>query len=111
MRQYKVKAARVFDTQIAHRMLVKSEEKLTYKDNNVSLNSLLNIYLGTENTMKSEISSEMAEDPSYWEHRPLTPKMIAYASQDVIFLPKVFEIFRGKLRASMVTEVFTETSQ
>jgi ribonuclease D len=33
----------------------------------------------------------MKEDDSFWETRPLDPGMIDYATQDVIYLPQVYQ--------------------
>jgi hypothetical protein len=54
----------VFDTQIAHRLL-KSESD-DPKDQNINLNSLLNLYLGVENDQKDSMVSLMKADPDLW---------------------------------------------
>lgn len=110
MRQYKVTIAQVFDTQIAHRELVSSEGNYTYKDSNISLNSLLRKYLNTENGKKTEICDEMTNNPEFWEQRPLTVAMIEYAAQDVIHLPRVYEIFKKQMRKSLVAKIFEKSS-
>mmetsp|Transcript_30396 Transcript_30396/g.29755 ORF Transcript_30396/g.29755 Transcript_30396/m.29755 type:complete len:88 (-) Transcript_30396:516-779(-) len=52
--QYGCHCERVFDTQIAHRTLLK--DSTNPKDQNISLNSLLHQYLGVENTQKNSIN-------------------------------------------------------
>lgn len=47
VRQYEVHCDKVFDTQIAHRLLKKDSEDP--KDQNINLNSLLQLYLNLEN--------------------------------------------------------------
>jgi hypothetical protein len=54
----------VFDTQIAHRLL-KSESD-DPKDQNINLNSLLNLYLGVENDQKDSMVNLMKADPDLW---------------------------------------------
>lgn len=102
--------AGVFDTQIAHREYCKVQETYTYKDSNISLNSLLNIYLSTENSMKSKISDEMKADPEFWDQRPLTSEMIEYASQDVAYLPKMYSVFQELMSRSLLLKVFQKSS-
>lgn len=53
VRQFEVHCDGVFDTQIAHRLL--SEGSLDSRDSNISLNQLLQLYLGLENTKKEVI--------------------------------------------------------
>lgn len=33
----------------------------------------------------------MKQDDAFWETRPLDQDMIAYATQDVIYLPRVYQ--------------------
>lgn len=64
--------------------------KVNFEDNNISLNRLLEIYLGVQNTKKDHIKKYMIEDDEFWERRPLSPEMLEYASQDVFYLPMVY---------------------
>ena len=95
--QYGVYCNRVFDTQIAHRILIDAYwsdgAKKDYAHNNASLNELLRRYLNKMNDYKDLIQAEMNKDKNFWEIRPLTSEMILYASQDVIFLPYLYKTF------------------
>ena len=95
--QYDVYCSRVFDTQIAHRMLTEATSgdggKNDYSQNNIGLNELLKRYLNQANECKALIQSEMKNDRYFWEKRPLTPEMLKYASQDVVFLPYLYNSF------------------
>lgn len=50
VRQYQVHCDRVFDTQIAHRLLKRDSDDP--KDQNIGLNALLKLYLNVENNQK-----------------------------------------------------------
>ena len=67
-----------------------SYKQVNYKDNNISLNDLLQQYLSVQNTKKREIQVQMKQDQLFWERRPLSQDMMDYATQDVVFLPRVF---------------------
>jgi hypothetical protein len=49
----------VFDTQIAHRLISDFLQLYDYRNINISLNNLLEEYLGQVNTKKDEINSQM----------------------------------------------------
>lgn len=70
----------VFDTQIAHRLISDFLQQYDYRNINISLNNLLEDYLGKSNEKKEEINSAMQNDEKFWEQRPLSPAMIQYAS-------------------------------
>lgn len=84
----------MFDTQIAHRLISDFLQQYDYRNINISLNNLLEDYIGKINEKKDEINSAMQNDEQFWEKRPLTPAMIQYASQDVQYLPQVYEKMR-----------------
>ena len=60
------------------------------KDNNISLNGLLQQYLNVINNKKEKIAKLMKDDDKFWEIRPLSNDMIEYSTQDVIYLPRVY---------------------
>jgi ribonuclease D len=64
VRQYHVHCDKVFDTQIAHRLL--NPHSSDPKDQNINLNSLLKIYLQVENNQKDKMNELMREDPELW---------------------------------------------
>lgn len=110
LRQYKVRIEQVFDTQIAHRELTKSEGSYSFLDSNISLNCLLEKYLKTQNSMKEKISVEMNMNPELWEQRPLKATMLEYASQDVVYLSSIYNIFKRKLSKYLVSKIFEKSS-
>mmetsp|Transcript_32488 Transcript_32488/g.37037 ORF Transcript_32488/g.37037 Transcript_32488/m.37037 type:complete len:226 (-) Transcript_32488:50-727(-) len=60
--------------------------------------------------MKSEISDEMSANNDFWEQRPLSREMIEYASQDVVYLPSMYAIFKKQMRKASLTEIFDKSS-
>jgi ribonuclease D len=67
-------------------------------------------YLNKENAKKAEISGEMTNNLEFWDQRPLSLAMVEYASQDVIYLPNVYHIFKSKMRRSLISEIFEKSS-
>eukprot|EP00347_Sterkiella_histriomuscorum_P018188 403346454 len=88
VQQYNVHCDRVFDTQIAHRIINQDSDEP--RDQNISLNHLLKEYIQVENDQKETICSYMKKEPGFWWQRPLSQIMQEYAAQDVIFLPSVY---------------------
>eukprot|EP00347_Sterkiella_histriomuscorum_P001359 403372337 len=93
VRQFQVHCDRVFDTQIAHRLLRKYSDDP--KDQNLGLNMLLKHYLNVENNQKESMVNQMKSDPELWWKRPLSYEMQEYASQDVLYLPRVYEAMKS----------------
>jgi ribonuclease D len=62
VRQYNLICNYVFDTQIAHRLITDFFQQYDYRNINISLNNLLEEYLGTANTKKDEINQLMSKD-------------------------------------------------
>jgi len=110
-RHFRVSPTKIFDTQIAHRIKRELEETITYQDNNISLNNLLQTYMKVENTMKTEMNSQMTSDPEFWYQRPLTYAMLEYAAQDVIYLPEMYRIFIKNLRTATIAKIFQKSSE
>jgi ribonuclease D len=67
--------------------------KNDFRQNNIGLNDLLKRYLDRSNDFKDVIQNEMKNDRLFWEKRPLTEEMLNYASQDVIYLPYMYQTF------------------
>ena len=59
--------------------------------------------------MKIKISDEMQADPDLWDNRPLSKEMVEYAAQDVIYLPKMYQIFTELLTRSTLVKVFKKS--
>jgi exonuclease 3'-5' domain-containing protein 1 len=93
--QFNVFCDFVFDTQIAHRViqqaLKKTPKLVNCEDNNISLSKLLQHYIDVTHTKKRVIADQMRDNDSFWERRPLNKDMIQYATQDVLYLPQVYQ--------------------
>lgn len=74
----------VFDTQVAHTMLLERECARPFQ---ISLNELLKNKLAMENEQQVEAGKRMREDPNIWFYRPLQQELVAYAAQDAMYLP------------------------
>lgn len=82
--QYSIALAGVFDTQVAHTMLLEAEQARPYQ---ISLNELLKFSLKLENEHQLSLGRMLQEDPNIWFYRPLQEELIGYATQDVMYLP------------------------
>ncbi len=60
---------------------------------------------------KSEIKSEMNSNKYYWGVRPLTENMMKYATEDVLFLEKLYNLFKKSLNKELFNRVFLESQQ
>ncbi|CDW90947.1 3-5 exonuclease domain containing protein [Stylonychia lemnae] len=89
VQQYAVHCDKVFDTQIAHRLLNRYSDEP--RDQNISLNQLLIEYIDAKNDQKDAVCALMKTDSAFWWKRPLTQSMCQYAAQDVVFLPRVYQ--------------------
>lgn len=47
----------------------------------------------------------------FWEHRPLSQDMIEYATQDVIFLPRVYEKMEKDFFSNKMIHQFYQAGQ
>ena len=53
----------------------------------------------------------MREDEEFWhKKRPLSKEMLEYAAQDVIFLPKVFEVMKKYFQYPYMEKFFNYSS-
>lgn len=66
---------------------------------NINLNSLLHQYLkGIENSQKDAVNNLMSQDPELWWKRPLSFELQEYASQDVLYLPMVYDAMSNLIK-------------
>ncbi len=91
-RRWALRPARIFDTQIASMLLGFA--------NQVSLNQLLEEFLG--------VRLEKKETVSDWMARPLSPGQLAYARDDVAYLPALHAVLAAKLREEEKSEFLAE---
>lgn len=114
---YGIRAEKVFDTQIAHRLLTNALNPFKCTENNsVSLNTLLKTHLELLNEYKDFMAKKLKDDITLWEKRPLTDEMINYAAQDVCYLPLVYKVFcnkvkklSGVLEFDLISDVFKDS--
>ena len=77
----------IFDTQVANRIIFQRyNNQKTTKESSISLKDLLEQCLNVTKDSNCEIYYEMKNNKSFWSKRPLTGKMLKYASEDVFFL-------------------------
>jgi len=82
--QFDVELAGVFDTQVAHTMLLEQRVSRPYQ---ISLNELLKSMLQLQNEKQVPLSKRMKDDPNMWFYRPMQQDLLSYAVQDVMYLP------------------------
>lgn len=82
-----VKLKSVFDTQIAFAHYKQGK----YTPKPIGLNKLLSSTLKCENSFKSDFHSKMNTDNTFWTTRPLDRNKLLYASEDVLFLLKLYK--------------------
>lgn len=89
----------IFDTQIAHRMCFEDTYAhfgVNNQHSSLSLATLIKGYLNIEYELKGEMHNLMAQNPYLWKTRPLPEKLNIYAGNDVIYLPKIYEIIYNR---------------
>lgn len=84
------------------------------KNSAISLAMLIKTYLNIEYEIKGEMHTLMASNPYLWKTRPLTDKLNFYAGNDVIYLPKIYEIIDNKckqLKSVSMETIFNECNK
>lgn len=107
-RHFGITAHRVFDTQIAHRLSKAQAGAYREADCCVSLANLMREHIPEAQdklSTKDELKGKMAQDPAFWEKRPLSDMMKRYAADDVAHLPSLF------LKLKHVEGVFEATQR
>ncbi len=79
----------IFDTQIAHRLIYKESDQISYK-------KLVDFYF-YKTLSKSETNSD-------WEKRPLSKEQIQYAAEDIKYLLNIKRIQSKKLKTSRLIQ-------
>lgn len=93
--QFDVDVATIFDTQVAHTMMLERESTRPFQ---ISLNQLLKDALHLENEAEDVLSERMRDDPNVWFYRPLDSDLTAYAAQDVMYLPLLHHVLCDQLQ-------------
>lgn len=76
-------------------MLYEERERVrTTKNSSLSLKDLLSIHFPYDSNKYHDLKMMMKTDSSFWGQRPLTEKMLSYAVEDVLFLEKLYWIFK-----------------
>jgi predicted RNA-binding protein with RPS1 domain len=76
-------------------------DELNISDNNhqnlaISLGELIQKCFGINSDLKNEIHNLLSKNPYLWKIRPISPKLNYYAGCDVIYLPKIYNLFSKK---------------
>lgn len=77
----------------------------------ISLGELLNQFFGIDSDLKNEIHNLLSKNPYLWKTRPISPKLNYYAGCDVIYLPKIYNIFYKKCKEDKninIENIFSE---
>eukprot|EP00933_Yihiella_yeosuensis_P055370 TRINITY_DN5411_c0_g1_i3.p1 TRINITY_DN5411_c0_g1~~TRINITY_DN5411_c0_g1_i3.p1 ORF type:complete len:259 (+),score=36.63 TRINITY_DN5411_c0_g1_i3:86-862(+) len=98
--QFDTELSGVFDTQVAHTMMLEMEASRPFQ---ISLNELLKSVLLLENEQQRPLGQRMKDDPNVWFYRPMHPDLLNYAAQDVMYLPVLHRVLCDKIRKSATT--------
>lgn len=93
--QYQVDLAGIFDSQVAHTMLLRQQDMRPFQ---ISLNELLKNTLQLQNEQQLLLTQKMKGDPNVWFYRPIEQELLNYAAQDVMYLPLLHRLLCEKLR-------------
>jgi ribonuclease D len=102
----------IFDTQIAQRVLHENKHtyiKKTSKNSNISLKDLLKKYFNVIKDNNCEIKNQMNDDNEFWKIRPLNFSMINYAVEDVLYLEKLYHMYKNSLSTDLFKGIFKES--
>lgn len=100
----------IFDTQVANRIIFqKYNNQKTTKDSSISLKNLLDQCLNITKDKNCEIQIEMKNNKTFWGKRPLTSKMLKYASEDVLYLEKLYIKFISLVNENVVKKILDDS--
>ncbi|KAK9834996.1 hypothetical protein WJX81_003102 [Elliptochloris bilobata] len=100
--QHGIRAANVFDTQVAYGWLIHQHALAGLGGppphrHRMSLDGLLQKFGMAPLELKADMHKLLAIDPSIWERRPLSEEMLAYAANDVASLLTLADKLRTQL--------------
>lgn len=72
---------------------------------------MLQQYIDVTHTKKEEIGQVMKRDDCFWERRPFTKDMIQYATQDVLYLPQVYQRMQSEFGHLKIIHQFYQYGQ
>ena len=82
---------------------------LNNKNNSsISLAMLIKEYCGIEYEIKGEMHNLMSHNPYLWKERPISRKLNFYAGNDVIYLPKIYDIICDNCDRKIIKNVTVE---
>ena len=82
---------------------------LNNKNNSsISLAMLIKEYCGIEYEIKGEMHNLMSNNPYLWKERPISRKLNFYAGNDVIYLPKIYDIICDNCDRKIIKNVTVE---
>jgi ribonuclease D len=75
------------------------------KNSSISLAMLIKEYCGVEYEIKGEMHNLMSQNPYLWKERPISQKLNFYAGNDVIYLPKIYNIICSKCDKKIIKDI------
>lgn len=75
------------------------------KHNSLSLNELLKNNFEVDYNIKDEVHEMMSNYPYLWKTRPIPYKLNYYAGCDVLYLPKLYDLFVKKCETKVVKKI------
>ncbi|XP_050412143.2 ribonuclease D [Patella vulgata] len=106
--QFGVSLRNVFDTQVAHMVILEQQGRLIPPM--LKLAEICEIYGMNKMEAKTDMQKKWNKTvPDYWERRPLTQEMTDYACKDVtILIPGIYEKQLRKLKLVDAMDLFRE---
>ena len=78
------------------------------KNSSISLALLIKEYCGIEYEIKGEMHNLMSQNSYLWKERPISQKLNFYAGNDVIYLPKIYNIICSKCDKKIIKDITVE---
>ena len=75
------------------------------KNPSISLAMLIKEYCGVEYEIKGEMHNLMSINPYLWKERPINEKLNFYAGNDVIYLPKIYNIICSNVDRKIIKNI------
>ena len=85
-----------------------SYNNFNLKNSSISLAMLIKEYCGFEYEIKGEMHNLMSHNPYLWKERPISQKLNFYAGNDVIYLPKIYNIICSKCDKKIIKDISFE---
>ena len=84
---------------------INNSDNYYLKNSSISLAMLIKKYCGIEYEIKGEMHNLMSQNPYLWKERPISQKLNFYAGNDVIYLPKIYNIICSKCDKKIIKDI------